>query len=210
MENENSSTEVNKNLITRVINIITKPQQEWTVIATEQTDNTKLTMGYILPLVLIPAIAVVLSYGLIGVGYGYLRHSWSWGIGAGISTIVSSFMGVFITAIIVNALAPNFGSQKNFGRALQLVAYSMTPMWIAGILNIFPVLSILVFLVGLYGIYLMYLGMPHTMQTPKDKLIGYLVVSILSMIVVTAIFMFIFTAIASAIFVTSLGGGLIF
>ena len=45
------------NLIQRVINIITKPKEEWRVIASEKPDTTKLLVGYALILAAIPAIA---------------------------------------------------------------------------------------------------------------------------------------------------------
>jgi hypothetical protein len=81
----------------------------------------------------------------------------------------------------------NFGSQKDFGRAMQTVAYSYTPAWVAGILNIIPAIGWLGALLGLYGLYLMYLGLPHTMKTPQDKVILYLIVTIIVLVIVFAI-----------------------
>ncbi|PKO95257.1 MAG: hypothetical protein CVU14_11790, partial [Bacteroidetes bacterium HGW-Bacteroidetes-9] len=60
------------NLIQRVINIITKPKQEWNVIAGEQPNTMKLIGGYALILALIPAISSIIKYGIIGVSFmGY-------------------------------------------------------------------------------------------------------------------------------------------
>jgi uncharacterized membrane protein len=65
----------------------------------------------------------------------------------------------------------------------------MTPAWVAGILYIFPALSILVMLASLYGLYILYLGFDcPIMETPKDKVLGYLVISIIVVIVLTVIF----------------------
>jgi steroid 5-alpha reductase family enzyme len=83
----------------------------------------------------------------------------------------------------VDALAPSFSSEKNIGKSAQLVAYSYTAVWVAGIFNILPSLSILGIL-GLYSIYLFYLGLPVMKKTPEDKRISYMIVSAIVIIVV--------------------------
>jgi hypothetical protein len=106
------------------------------------------------------------------------------GIATGIAGFITAVAGAYITAFVVNFLAPNFGSQKDYGRAMQLVAYSWTPGWLAGILNIYPPLRILVLIASLYGLYLIYLGLPHTMKTPGDKVVAYMVVTIIVLLIV--------------------------
>jgi len=101
---------------------------------------------------------------------------------------------------VIAFLAPRFGSQQDMGRAVQLVAYSYTPAWVAGILSIVPALGILAFVGGIYGLYLMYLGLPPMMKTPQDKAIGYLVVSIIAVIVTYWIITLILTSIVFSIF----------
>ena len=93
-------------------------------------------------------------------------------------------ISVFVSAFVIDALAPSFGSEKNMGRSVQLVAYSYTPGWIGGLLAIIPSIAIVGVLAGLYGLYLLYLGLPKLKKTPEDKLIGYFVVSLLVIIVV--------------------------
>ena len=84
-----------------------------------------------------------------------------------------TFVGVFIVALIVDALAPTFGGHKDSLRALKVAAYSNTPGWIAGILQILPSLGILALIALLYGIYLFYLGLPVLMRCAKDKAVVY-------------------------------------
>lgn len=54
------------NIVERVKNIIITPKSEWQVIAGEEPDIKQIFMGYVLPLVLIPTIASVIGFGLIG------------------------------------------------------------------------------------------------------------------------------------------------
>ena len=54
----------------------------------------------------------------------------------------------------------------------------------AGIFYIIPSLGVLAVIAGLYGLYVLYLGFnTPMMDTPKDKIISYLVVSIVVVVV---------------------------
>ncbi len=168
------------NLIERVKNIIISPAKEWDVIASEQPDTGKIITGYVLPLAGAAALAAFIGYGFISTRfYGGLN----WGIYYALSALVGAIAGVFISAFVIDALAPSFGSEKNMGRSVQLVAYSYTPAWIGGLLAIVPVIGFIGALFGLYGFYLLYIGMPKLKQTPADKHVGYFVVSLVVIIV---------------------------
>jgi Yip1 domain len=185
------------NLVERAKNIIVTPKTEWDAVSAEEPNIQQILLGYVLPLALIPTIAVIIGWGLIGI-FGFT--SFTYGIAMGLVQLINAFLSVLVTGFVIDLLAPSFGSQKNMGRAVQLVAYSMTPIWIAGILNILPSIGWLAGLIGLYGLYLMYLGLTPLMKTPEDKKVGYLVVSILILIVVYFVIAAILTAIFMAIF----------
>jgi len=184
-------------IVERVKNIIMTPKTEWLVIAAEEPNTAQIFKGYVLPLALIPAIAHIIGLSVIGRG---MMSSFSWGIAMGLIQFILAFVGVYLSAYVIAFLAPRFGSQQDMGRAVQLVAYSYTPAWVAGILSIVPVLGVLVFVGGLYGLYLMYLGLPQMMKTPQDKVIGYLVVSIIAMIVIYWIISLLLTSIIFSVF----------
>lgn len=190
------------NLIQRVINIIIKPKEEWRVIASEKPDTTKLLVGYALILAAIPAIASFIKFGVIGVTYwGYTSRSIAGGIQYGLVQLLSALIGVYILAWIIDLLAPSFESKKDFGRSLQLAVYSTTPQWLAGILLILGTsMSILVLVIGLYAIYLLAVGMPVIKETPKEKVVGYVVVTIIAMIVLTFVVALIIGAIVGLFF----------
>jgi len=172
------------NLIERARKLILSPTTEWAAIAAEQPSVVQIFTGYVVPLALIPALGQLIGTGLFGRDQMSAMTS---GIATAVISFVSSIAGVYLTALIVDFLAPNFGSQKNFGRAVQLVAYSYTPAWLAGILHIVPALGFLVFLASLYGLFLVYLGLPPTMKTPGDRVVIYLVVTIVAVIIVSAV-----------------------
>lgn len=173
------------NLINRVKNIITTPAKEWDVIATEEPNTVSIITGYVLPLAGIAAIAAFIGYGLIGTSFMGVRFgSTNWGIYYALDVLIRAIAGVFISAFVIDALAPSFGSEKNMGRSVQLVAYSYTPGWIGGLLAIIPSIALIGALLGLYGFYILYLGMAKLKKTPEDKHVGYFVVSLVVIIIV--------------------------
>lgn len=176
------------NLQTRVINILSKPKQEWPVIASESTDVAALYKEYIMPLAAIPAICGFLGMTMIGVTIplvGQIRTPMVSGLAGLVVGYVLSLLGVFLAAFIVDKLAPSFQSSGGLVQALKMVAYPSTASWVAGVLQLVPVLGALALLAALYGIYLFYLGLPLVMKTPRDKVIPYMVVSAIVIIVIS-------------------------
>lgn len=166
-------------LVDRAKNIILTPKTEWPVIETEEPDTGALITGYALPLMLIPVVATIIGSGLLG-PLGLM-----FGIATGAVALIISFVSIFISAFIVNALASSFGSVPNQGRAFQLVVYSNTAGWVAGILSVIPALGMVAAFAGMiYSIYLMYLGLPYTMKTPDDKRVIYVIIALVVNIVV--------------------------
>jgi hypothetical protein len=175
-------------LIARVKGILLTPKTEWPVIAEEPATTADLYKNYILILAAITPIFSFLKLSLIGVSMPFMG-TMRFGIGAGLTNMVVGYIlalvGVFVLMLIVDALAPTFGGQKNQVQALKTVAYAYTASWVAGVAQIVPWLGMLIMLIaGLYGIYLLYLGLPHTMKAPQDKAVGYTVVVIIVAIVI--------------------------
>lgn len=169
------------NLIERAKKIMFNPKEEWVVISQETTSVAQLFTGYLLILAIIPALAQFVRYGLIGYELpfaGHIAGSVGLGVRYAIIAYASYIIGAFISAYLIDALAPSFGSQKNTSKAMQLVVYSYTPMLIASVFWMIPGLYFLS-IIGLYGLYLLYIGLTPMMQTPEDKAIGYFVVSLL-------------------------------
>ena len=194
------------NLIDRVKNIIVTPNKEWDVISTEQPDAGKIITGYVLPLAGLAAIAAFIGFGLIGIS-GLRGSAVNWGLYQALTILISAIVSVFITALVVDLLAPGFGSEKNFNRSVQLVAYSFTPMWIGGLLSIFPPIAMIGSLFGLYGLYLLYLGIPKLKNTPADKHVGYFVVTLFVTIVVYFVIGWILSSVLMNIFGLTYGYG---
>src|SRR5947207_10555041 len=173
------------NPIERAKNIIASPNKEWDVIALEQPNTGQIITNYVLLLAGAAAVAAFIGYGFIGFNYGLFRVAGAdWGIYQALVVLVGAIAGVFISAVVIDALAPSFGSEKNMGRSVQLVAYSYTPAWVGALLSIYPPIALVGALAGIYGLYLLYIGMPKLKKTPADKQAGYFIVSLVTIIVI--------------------------
>ncbi len=186
-------------LIGRVQRILLTPAAEWPVIAAEPETTAGLYRGYIAILAAIGPLAMFVKTALIGYRVPFLGAYRVDAADALIGALVSyglSLVAVYAFAMIVNALAPTFASQKDSLLALKSAAYAMTAAWIAGLGQMLPFIGALVLVAGAgYSVYLLYLALPVTMKTPPDKAVAYTAVS-----VVSALLLFWIVALVAAAF----------
>ncbi len=179
-------------IVARVQAILLKPKEEWVRIKAEPTTPAQLFTSYVMLLAAIPAAFQFLGHVLVGRRLplvGVYRWPVGRALGYALGSYVLSLVAVYLFALVVNQLAPSFASTKNLTAALKLAAYSMTPGWVAGVLYIVPGLWALGLVASLYGLYILFLGFETPMMdTPKDKVPGYLVVSVLVVLTVTIVF----------------------
>ena len=175
-------------IIERVKAILITPKTEWPIAATESATTSGLYAGYIAIVAAFPIIAGFLKGSLIGTSvFGITVRT---PIGMGIVGMLLHYgltlVLVYVMALIINALAPTFGGQKDMVQALKTVAYAWTASWVAGIAVIVPWLGWLIAIAGgIYSIYLLYLGLPYTMKCPAEKAGGYTAVSVIIAIVLS-------------------------
>ena len=171
------------NLVARAKGILTNPRQEWAAIDAEPLNLSEVLVGYVLPLAAIGPIATVIGWSTFGFG-GLFRMSIGSLLAMAIVSYILTIVGVFVSAWVVKALAPSFGSTPDMSQAIKVCIYSSTAAWIAGIFNIIPALAILGIIGGLYSLYLFFIGLPMLMKTPPDKAMTYTVVVIIAVIIV--------------------------
>ena len=158
-------------LIDRVKNILLTPKTEWPTIAGEAATVQSIFVGYVLILAAIGPIALAIGTGFLGIEFAILRYL----IGLAI---------VLLLALIVDAIAPAFGGEKNFVQSLKLVAYSFTAAWIAGIFLLLPWIGWIVGLLALiYSFYTFYLGAPVLRKCTQEKAVGFVIVVVVCGIV---------------------------
>ena len=176
-------------LVDRVKNILLTPRTEWPVIAGETASVQSLYVGYILILAAIGPVAIAIRSAFLAATVAVV----SYGVGLAMT---------YLLALIVDALAPTFGGEKNFIQSLKLIAYSYTAAWIAGIFYLLPgVGGIIGLLAAIYSFYLFYLGVPGLKKCPQEKAVVYTVVVVICAILLGVV-------LGGVLMSTLLGGGM--
>jgi len=170
----------------RAKNILINPKIEWSVIDGEDKTHLQVLSGYFIWLVLIPVVCIILGWSA---DFGF-------GIQMGIQQIITIIGGAYLTAWVINELAPRYKAVKNFNKAFELVAYCYTAICVAGVFYLFPYLSSLAFIAGLYSLYLLYIGLKPMMKSPEENNGLYFIVSLLCMIGISIVLGIIYKAIA--------------
>jgi hypothetical protein len=199
-----------QNLFGRVQNILLRPKAEWGVIAEEPASVQGLMLGYAAILAALPALAQIVS--------GFMPHCVVFGVGicvtwnpvwivtGAVVSYIVSLVGVFVTGLAIDALAPSFGGEKNQVQAMKVAVYSWTAAWLAGVFVIVPWFGLLLGLLGLYSVYLLYAGLTPLMKSPPDKTVGYTAV----VVVLAFVIFLVVGAIASSVAaVGAIGGGVL-
>jgi type III secretory pathway component EscS len=183
----------------RIKGILLKPKQEWQTISGETTTIPELYKAYIIILAAIGPVASVIGMSIVGISLpfvGSFRIPITTSIASAVVHYILTLVGVYILALIIDALAPTFSGEKNINQAFKVATYSYTPGWLAGIFTIIPALSILGIL-GLYGLYLLYVGLPILMKSPQEKSLGYTVA-----VIVVAVIIFVVIGVVSRAFIS--------
>jgi hypothetical protein len=174
------------NIRERVKNILLQPAREWPVIERERETVINLYTSYIVPLAAIGPVASIIGLSVIGISLpvgGNYRLPLTSAIWHAVTALLLALVGVYVLALIIDALAPNFLAKKNTLQALKIAAYSSTPGWLAGVFSLIPSLAFLQ-IFGLYGVYLLYLGLPVLMKVPQEKAWAYAgVIIVVAMII---------------------------
>jgi hypothetical protein len=179
-------------LLQRIKNILLSPGTEWPVIAAEPTSQSQIFIGYVAPLSALAAVMAFIHMSVIGISLpfgGAIRTPVLSGLFTAVLTVVMAFIGVFIIALIINALAPTFGGQRDLRQAVKGAAYSLTPAYVSSVLALSPILGTLLQLLALlYGIYVLYVGLPIVMRSPRERAVGYTATTVLCTFLVGILF----------------------
>ena len=173
-------------LVERIQAILLRPSSEWDKIDVEPATIQGLFTGYAMILAAIGPVCSAIGMVVFGFGIPGIATYHANPIGAVITAVVSyvlALVGVVLVGLIIDALAPTFGGQKNPVQAMKVAVYGSTATWLAGVFGLIPALSVLA-IVGLYSLYLYYVGLPKLMKTAPDKAMGYTALVVVCAVVV--------------------------
>ncbi len=165
-------------ILGHVWGLLLHPDREWEAIRAEPCSVGDCYLRHVMILAALPAIS-----GFIGT----TQVGWQVGMGETVKLTVASALlisAVFYVAMLVAVvtmgefihwMAHTYGAEPSLEHSVVLAAYTATPLFLVGVLALYPVvwLNMLFGLLALgYAIYLLYTGVPIVMRIPKDQ--GYM------------------------------------
>ena len=162
----------------RVKALITHPAEEWKAIKSEPGSISELFTNYVVYLAAVPALSILIGYGLIGEEVpllGYLRSGPLAVLFASVLCYFLSLGAVYLVGRTILYFAAYFEAKPDPLRAMKLAVYSATPFFLSCVFFLYP--SVKIFsIVRWYGLWVCYLGLNEVMETPRDKVATYLIV----------------------------------
>lgn len=161
-------------MLGHLLGLYIDPKKEWLKID-ERHEGTNIALGYAAMMAFIPPVSAFFSSTQIG-----------WKIGVGdpifftqqnalfmaLGIYVFLLFGVVALAYLTFWMSRTFGSKPNFTQALELSAYTATPIFMIGFAGVYPEIwfVVLVGLLGIgYSVYLLFTGLPIIMHIPKEQ-----------------------------------------
>lgn len=184
-------------IIQRAKNILISPVEEWKVIKEESTDKSGVIRNYALPFTLLLAIT---SFFGIFLFRNYVTLSIM--VIRAVVTFLSAFLSIYISAYLINELAPGFDSKKDLNSSFKLVIYSYTALFAShAIANLLlPLFFIAIF--GIYSAYIIWTGLGPMMETSDDKKVVFGIISSLIILVVYVLMNTLLGALSTSLFVS--------
>jgi len=160
----------------RARNLLLSPRQEWAAINAEFTNTGTIYRTYVVGMAAIGPICATAGSVVFGVRstlFGTYEMSILDALTSGVLGYGLNLLGVYVLALVIDALATTFGGQQNPVQAFKVAAYGSTPYWVGGAFAILPKLAPLGILLAMYSVRLFAVGLPLVMKTPGDKAASY-------------------------------------
>lgn len=162
-------------ILNHVWGLLAHPHTEWEAIKEERCTVSKCYCSHVLVLAAIPAIAWFIGTTQVGWQIGS-REAIKLTVDSALPIAILSYLvmlvGVFSLGKAIHWMGQTYGSKQTLPQAIALAAYTATPLWLVGIMLVYPLLwfNLLIGLPALaYTVYLLYTGVPTMMGVPEER-----------------------------------------
>ncbi len=157
------------------------PEKEWKTIRKENCTIGRCYCSHVFLLAAIPPIAGYI--GTTQVGWQILtsevhRLTHQSALWIAILSYLTILVAVFTIGKMIHWMGQTYGARRSLPQCIALAAYTATPLFLMGVMLLYPLLwlNLLIGLVALsYSVYLLYLGVPIVMGITKER--GFLFAS---------------------------------
>ena len=162
-------------MLSHVWGLLSHPEDEWKDIRKENCTIGKCYCSHVLLLAAIPPLAGYIGTTQVGwsvVSREVSRLTPESALGIAVLSYLTILVAVFTVGKLIHWMGQTYGAKQTLPQCIALAAYTATPLFLIGIMLVYPVLW-LNLLIGLpalaYTVYLLYTGVPIIMGIPKER-----------------------------------------
>lgn len=161
--------------IQHIVGLFIDPMRQWEKIRDQHKSADGGSVAHIFVLAAIPAISGYIGTTQVGwrIGVGEpIRITGDSAFAIAIIYYLALLVGVFSIGWVIHLLGKAYEVEKPLSLCIALAAYAATPLFLIGIMEVYPVLW-LNMLLGLpalaYTVYLLYSGLPIMMEISAER-----------------------------------------
>lgn len=162
-------------VLKHVWGLFAHPSEEWKSIHDERCSIGRCYCSHVLLLAAIPAIAGYIGTTQIGWQIGSSEvHKLTHASALPIAVLfyLTMLVAVFTIGKLIHWMGQTYGSSQRLPACIALAAYTATPLFLIGLMTLYPVLWLNMIL-GLpalgYTVYLLYTGVPIMMEVSVER-----------------------------------------
>ncbi len=175
-------------IIEQIKDMFLSPGTFWDEVKAEQISEGEIVKKYFLFIAAIPTIAGF--FGALFIGENFFR-ALIWAV----LFFGCAIAGVYLLTKVIMFLAQSFNAKKDELAIFKLVAFSFTPMLLAGIFFIVPPIYWLS-IVGVYGFYFFWIGFQKIVECPEEEEFNFSFISLI-IFVITIMLVYLLPALIS-------------
>jgi hypothetical protein len=162
-------------VLNHVWGLFMQPREEWQAIRDERCSAGKCFCSHVLILAAIPVICGFIGTTQVGWEIGgreAIKLTTASALKISLVYYITILVAVFTIGKLIHWMGETYGTRPPLAQCIALAAYTATPLFLVGIMQIYPVLW-LNLLVGLpalaYSVYLLYTGVPVMMEISEER-----------------------------------------
>ncbi len=168
-------------VLNQVWGLFSEPQKEWEAIRDEPCTVTMCYLRHVLILAAIPAVSAYIGAVQVGWIVGSqetVRLTWTSALPIAVLFYLAMLAAVYVVGRLVYWMSQTYGAHTTLAQSVVLVAYTGTPLFLVGVVALYPMpwVNMLFVIVALmYTVYLLYTGVPVVMKITREQ--GFLFAS---------------------------------
>jgi hypothetical protein len=158
-----------------LLTLFTQPERAWQEIRQDETRNSLHYLVHLLLLSIIPALSLYMGTTVVGWSLAedeVVRLASGSALQLSVALYLATVFGVLLMGGFVRWMARAFETRPGFNECVGFIAYTATPLFIAGIAGLYPSrwLAVAVLLLaGAYSTFLLFVGVPVFMRLKQEQ-----------------------------------------